>query len=204
MTATESRLVTDVERLAHTHVADCYQCGKCTAGCPQGEVMDVGPTRLIRMVQTGAVEEAAQSESVWQCVSCLTCSTRCPKSVNIAGVIDALRQISVERGITAKRFAKTVLFQKEFLKNIRRNGRTNELELVAAWKIARFLDDFNPLAAMKDAQLGPAMFVRGKLHFIPGSPVKDKALVRRIFDRCAAERKGERKTKAFGGARHDK
>ena len=189
MSSLVSDLVAEVEALARTNVADCYQCGKCTAGCPRGEVMDNGPTRLIRMVQIGAVEEAAKSESVWQCVSCLTCSTRCPKSVNIAGVIDALRQISVERNIAAKRFAKTVSFQKEFLRNIRRNGRTNELELVAAWKIAGFLTDFNPLAAMKDATLGPAMFVRGKLHFTPGSPVKDKALVRRIFDRCLKKSK---------------
>ena len=192
MSATESRLVAEVERLAHTHAADCYQCGKCTAGCPRGEVMDNGPTRLMRLVQTGAVEEAARSESVWQCVSCLTCSTRCPKSVNVAGVLDALRQISVERKITAGRFVKTVQFQKEFLKNIRRNGRTNELELVAAWKIAGFFTDFNPLAAMKDAKLGLPMFVRGKLHFMPGSPVKDKALVRRIFDRCEADQSAGR------------
>lgn len=174
----------EVERLAHTRVADCYQCGKCTAGCPRGEVMDNGPTRLMRLVQTQAVDEAARSESIWQCVSCLTCSTRCPKSVNVSGVIDALRQISVEKKLTAPRYAATVLFQKEFLKNIRRNGRTNELELVAAYKISGFLENFNPFWALSDAKLGPAMFVRGKLHFVPGSPVKDKALVKRIFDQC--------------------
>ena len=106
-------------------------------------------------------------------------------------MVDALRQISVEKGISAKRFNKTVLFQKEFLRNIRRNGRTNELELVAMWKLLGFASDFNPLAALRDAQLGPKMFFRRKLHFMPGSPVKDKAVVRRIFDKCMAERKPE-------------
>ncbi|MBR2693385.1 MAG: 4Fe-4S dicluster domain-containing protein [Thermoguttaceae bacterium] len=191
MSEPQSRLVADVEKLAHTQVNDCYQCGKCTAGCPRGDVMDIGPTRLIRLVQAGEVLEAARAESIWQCVSCLTCSTRCPKSVNISGVVDALRQISVEKGISAKRFNKTVLFQKEFLRNIRRNGRTNELELVAMWKLLGFASDFNPLAALRDAQLGPKMFFRRKLHFMPGSPVKDKAVVRRIFDKCMAERKPE-------------
>ncbi|MGI5832338.1 MAG: 4Fe-4S dicluster domain-containing protein [Thermoguttaceae bacterium] len=191
MSENQMRLIADVERLARTQVNDCYQCGKCTAGCPRGDAMDAGPSRLIRLVQTGDVLEAAQCESVWQCVSCLTCSTRCPKSVNISGVVDALRQISVERGLAAKRFSKTVLFQQEFLRNIRRNGRTNELELAVAWKILGFAKDLNPLAALKDAQLGPKMLVRRKLHFMPGSPVKDKAVVRRIFDRCAAERKSE-------------
>ena len=160
MSETQSQLVADVEKLAHTQVNDCYQCGKCTAGCPRGDVMDIGPTRLIRLVQTGEVLEAARAESVWQCVSCLTCSTRCPKSVNISGVIDALRQISVEKRISAKRFNKTVLFQKEFLRNIRRNGRTNELELVVAWKLLGLASDLNPLAALRDAQLGPKMFFR--------------------------------------------
>ncbi|MBO7680034.1 MAG: 4Fe-4S dicluster domain-containing protein, partial [Thermoguttaceae bacterium] len=60
----------NVERLAHTHLADCYQCGKCTAGCPRGDVMDNPPARLMRLSQIGAVEEAARSESIWQCVSC--------------------------------------------------------------------------------------------------------------------------------------
>lgn len=174
----------NVERLAHTHLADCYQCGKCTAGCPRGDVMDNPPARLMRLSQIGAVEEAARSESIWQCVSCLTCSTRCPKQVNVSGVVDALRQISAEEGITAKRFADVVIFQKEFLKNIRRNGRTNELELVVMYKLNGFLHNFNPFWAVSDAMLGPGMLVRDKLHLKLGSPVKDKALVQRIFEKC--------------------
>ena len=61
MSETQSQLVADVEKLAHTQVNDCYQCGKCTAGCPRGDVMDIGPTRLIRLVQTGEVLEAARA-----------------------------------------------------------------------------------------------------------------------------------------------
>lgn len=184
MSTQVSELIARVELLAHTCVADCYQCGKCTAGCPQGEVMDRPPSQLIRLVQADNVLEAAASESVWQCVSCLTCSTRCPQSVNIAGVLDALKQISIEQNVTAKRYEDTVLFQKEFLNNIRRNGRTNELELVAFYKIRGFLGNFNPLAALRDAMLGPKMLLRGKLHFVLGSPVKDKAVVKRIFEKC--------------------
>jgi len=184
MAHSETSPSAEVERLAHTRLADCYQCGKCTAGCPRGEVMDNGPTRIMRLVQTGAVDEAARSESIWQCVSCLTCSTRCPKSVNVSGVMDALRQISVEKKITAPKYESTVLFQKEFLKNIRRNGRTNELELVAAYKISGFLGNFNPFWAVADAKLGWPMLIRNKLHFKIGSPVKDKGLVKRIFDKC--------------------
>ena len=178
-----------VEKLAHTKVADCYQCGKCSAGCPMSDKMDVIPSTLIRLVQYGDVNEAAQSASVWQCVSCQTCSTRCPKSVNIAGVLDALKQISIERKIVNKRFKRIVIFQKAFLDTIRRNGRTNELELVAGFKIMGFLGDFSIPLALKDAMLGPKMLGMGKLHLKLGAPVKDKALVKRIFDRCLKNEK---------------
>ena len=58
-----------VEELAHTHVADCYQCGKCSAGCPMAEQMDVIPSTIMRMVQFGEVDEAAGTMAVWQCLA---------------------------------------------------------------------------------------------------------------------------------------
>ncbi|HBT77093.1 MAG TPA: hypothetical protein DEB39_09240 [Planctomycetaceae bacterium] len=179
-----------VEEIAHTSVADCYQCGKCSAGCPQGQKMDRLPSTLIRMVQYGDVVEASRSAAVWQCVSCLTCSARCPKSVDIAGVLDALKQISIRRKTVHANYQRTVAFQKAFLEILRRNGRTNELEMVVLYKTLGFFGDVstNPLrsipSALKDAHLGPAMLLKGKLHVKLGGPLKDKALVRRIFKKC--------------------
>jgi len=173
-----------VETLAHTAVANCYQCGKCSAGCPRAEQMDILPSTIIRLVQYGDIKKAASAESVWQCVACLTCSTRCPKSVNIAGVMDALKQISLEKKCVHPKQKRTVAFQRSFLNSIRRNGRTNEIEMVAEYKIRGFLGDGNPMLAMKDADLGLPMLLRNKLHIKLGSPVKDKALVKRIFAKC--------------------
>jgi len=82
--------VSRVEELAHTHVADCYQCGKCSAGCPVADQMDVIPSGIMRLVQIGEVDKAAKTSAVWQCLACQTCSTRCPKSVLVADVIDSL------------------------------------------------------------------------------------------------------------------
>jgi len=173
-----------VEALAHTSVADCYQCGKCSAGCPRAEQMDVLPSTVMRLVQYGDVKKAASAQSVWQCVACLTCSARCPKSVNIAGVMDALKQISLEKKCVNPTMKRVVAFQRAFLNAVRRNGRTNELEMVAAYKIRGFLGDGNPILAIKDAELGLPMLLRNKLHIKVGSPVKDKALVKRIFAKC--------------------
>ena len=146
--------------------------------------MDVLPSTIIRMVQYDNVKKAASSQSVWQCVSCLTCSTRCPKSVEIAGVMDALKQISIEENCVHPKQKRIVAFQRSFLNAIKRNGRTNEMEMVTEYKIRGFLGDGNPIQAMKDVELGLPMLMRNKLHLKIGSPVKDKALVKRIFAKC--------------------
>ena len=176
--------VARIESLAHTTVAECYQCGKCSAGCPRADQMDIMPNAIIRLIQYGDVKKAASAQSVWQCVACLTCSARCPKSVNIAGVMDVLKQISLERKCVHPKQKRTVAFQRSFLNSVRRNGRTNEIEMVAEYKIRGFFSDGNPILAMKDADLGLPMLLRNKLHLKIGSPVKDKALVKRIFVKC--------------------
>jgi len=176
--------VAHVEALAHTKVADCYQCGKCSAGCPRAGQMDILPATIIRLVQYGNVKKAASTESVWQCVACQTCSARCPKSVNIAGVMDALKEISLEKKCVHPKMKRTVAFQRSFLNAVKRNGRTNEIEMVTEYKIRGFLGDGNPILAMKDADLGLPMLLRNKLRLKLGAPVKDKALVKRIFAKC--------------------
>src|SRR5512135_3886722 len=129
--------------LAHIAVEGCYQCGKCTAGCPVAERMTTTPNQLVRLVQLGRAETAASARAIWECVSCQTCTTRCPKSVDCAGLMDALRQIAYESGLAPAPARRTVLFQKAFLQNIRRNGRLNELELIAAFKTRGFLGDLS-------------------------------------------------------------
>ncbi|MGA2607371.1 MAG: 4Fe-4S dicluster domain-containing protein [Terriglobia bacterium] len=172
-----------VESLAHTRIRDCYQCGKCTAGCPMAAGMDIPPTRLIRLLQLGHAERALQAQAIWQCVSCQTCATRCPKSVDCAGVMDALRQLSAERGVTTPKQQRTVLFQKAFLRNIRRNGRLNELELIGEFKFSTFLHGRSLSFLFKDAMLAPQLMKRKKFHLV-GEKAHDRAVVARIFARC--------------------
>jgi len=178
-----SSVVPLVESLAHTRICDCYQCGKCTAGCPMAAGMDIPPTRLIRLLQLGHAKRALQAQAIWQCVSCQTCATRCPKSVDCAGVMDALRQLSAERGVTTPKQQRTVLFQKAFLRNIRRNGRLNELELIGEFKFSTFLHGRSLSFLFKDATLAPQLMKRKKFHLV-GEKAHDRAVVARIFARC--------------------
>ncbi|MHC4454640.1 MAG: 4Fe-4S dicluster domain-containing protein, partial [Planctomycetota bacterium] len=73
----------EVKERSGIDVKKCYQCGKCTAGCPVAYEMDYMPNQIIRFVQIGARKEALTSRTIWLCASCITCSTRCPKEVKI-------------------------------------------------------------------------------------------------------------------------
>jgi heterodisulfide reductase subunit C len=147
------------------------------------ERMDLLPNRLIRLVQRGEIEKAARSRAAWLCVSCLTCTTRCPKSVDCAAVMDALRQISAEKDLISPAMKRTFLFQRAFLDNIRKYGRLRELPLTINYKISAFLHDRSVPHLMKDALLAPRLMKRGKLHF-RGRGVRDLGVVERIFERC--------------------
>jgi heterodisulfide reductase subunit C len=145
--------------------------------------MDVMPNQMVRLVQLGQPERALASEAIWRCISCQTCTARCPKGVDCAGIIDRLRQTSVERAAASPAQQRTVLFQKAFLRNIRRNGRLNELELVGMFKTSAFLQDLQIPFLFKDATLAPKMSSRGKLK-LNGVKVRDRDVVTRIFERC--------------------
>ena len=177
--------IPELESLSQTRLAECYQCGKCTAGCPTAGHMDIPPTRLIRLLQLGDSESALHASSIWQCVSCQTCTTRCPKSVDCAAVMDALRQLAFERGTLGPDERRTMLFQKAFLDNIRRHGRLNEIELIAAFKGAVFLRDRSLAFLFRDAGLAPQLQKRRKLHLV-GEQAKDRGVVERIFARSTA------------------
>ena len=178
---TESRVA--VADSLSTQVLACYQCGKCTAGCPVAPHMDSPPTKIIRLLQLGDGEGALRANSIWQCVSCQTCSTRCPKSVDCAGVMDALRQMAFERGVASPAQRRTVVFQKVFLDNIRRNGRLAEIELIAAFKGEVFFRDRSLPFLFEDAGLAPQLQRRRKLH-LRGERVRDRGVVARIFERA--------------------
>src|SRR5512137_463562 len=129
-----SDLRTFVEKQSHQRIFDCYQCGKCSAGCPIDYAMDLGPRHIMRLIQMGLKKEVMQSTTVWLCVSCETCSSRCPAKIDIAKVMESLRILAtVEGSVPAEK--KVDVFHKEFLKALERYGRAHEVSLGAAYAI---------------------------------------------------------------------
>lgn len=93
----KDNFVVKVEELSGQNLLVCYQCGKCSAGCPAVSQMDILPNQIIRFAQLGMKDELLQSKSIWACASCMTCNARCPKGINIAEVIEAIRQILLRK-----------------------------------------------------------------------------------------------------------
>ncbi len=89
--------VLKVQKLSGQNLLACYQCGKCSAGCPAVSQMDILPNQIIRFAQLGFKDELLESRTIWICESCFMCNSRCPKGINIAEVIEALRQILLRK-----------------------------------------------------------------------------------------------------------
>lgn len=96
---TEEDVIAEIKAISGEDVRACYQCGKCTAGCPLASAMDLMPNQIIRLLQLGEHEQVLESRTIWQCASCLTCAARCPKEVDPARVMDALRTILMRQGV---------------------------------------------------------------------------------------------------------
>ncbi len=82
-----------VKTISGQKLLACYQCGRCSAGCPVVEEMDIAPSEVIRLLQLGQVDEVLSSKTIWTCASCLQCASRCPKGVEFSSICDALRAI---------------------------------------------------------------------------------------------------------------
>ena len=90
-------------RRSGVDVSKCYQCGKCSAGCPVGDHMDIPTNKIMCLVQMGLIDEAMQSSAIWLCASCITCTTRCPKGVDVAHVMEVLRQMAKDHNCVAEK-----------------------------------------------------------------------------------------------------
>ena len=112
----------------------CYHCRKCTAGCPVASHMEYNPNKVVKMIQNGQRDKVLNSSTIWLCLSCETCITRCPNQVDIARMMDVLRQMAIESGVGARE--KNILkFHEAFLASIKRGGRINELMMMVDYKL---------------------------------------------------------------------
>ncbi len=89
----------------------CYQCVKCTSGCPVGQFFDWQPNQILRALQLGQEDIALVSDTPWLCASCQTCTTRCPQNIDITAIMEFLTREAKVRGIAPKFPKWTILIE---------------------------------------------------------------------------------------------
>ena len=86
-----------VLRMSGVNVLKCMRCGKCSGTCPSYEEMEYHPHQFVYMVETGDIEPLLNSESLYKCLSCFACVERCPRGVEPAKLVEAIRLIKIRQ-----------------------------------------------------------------------------------------------------------
>ncbi|HCF50364.1 MAG TPA: heterodisulfide reductase subunit C [Syntrophomonas sp.] len=159
----------------------CLECGKCSGGCSNAHIFDFTPRKIVQMIKVGDEERLLHMDALWCCVACQLCVDRCPSGIDIARIMDYLRERAVARGIPATR-PTVELFHNLMLDQVHKIGRVSELYLILNYnlKSGQYLNN---------AELGPQMFIKGKLNPFPAR-VKKMDKVRRLFHKKPGQ-KGE-------------
>ncbi len=171
-----------VERVSGQSLAACYQCAKCAAGCPLAAAMDLAPHQIIRALQLGQPALALHSRTLWLCVGCQTCATRCPCNVEMPRIMDALRLWADAHGL-APTPRDLLTFHEVFLESVALTGRAYEIGLIVGFNLRsrRLFSGFD---------LAPAMLRKGKIKPLP-QRVQAQAEIAAIFRRAAEVRQRE-------------
>lgn len=164
-------LARELASRTQVEAAKCYQCGKCSGGCPVADQMDIMPRQVMRLVQLGLIDEALHSKAIWLCAGCDTCTSRCPKGVDIAKVMETLRIMAKERGIiTEKDIDK---FHNIYIGLMKGFGRMYEPGLIVGRNVTTG-------HLLKDFSYGIPYLAKRKLNLVPYRP-KARAEIDHIF-----------------------
>lgn len=155
----EKSLAELVQDRSGQNAYSCYQCTRCSSGCPLSEHFDLTPSELMRHMQLKRDDAVLRSKTIWLCSSCQACSTRCPQGLDVVRIMDELKAISRERGVTPAVSSISTMYD-VFLRDVRLLGRTYELGLAAELGL-RSGDPF------KELPLGIEMLRKGKFSLLP-------------------------------------
>jgi heterodisulfide reductase subunit C len=147
----------DGERLVH-----CLQCGSCGGSCPSGGDMEYTPRTLIAMINAGDRDAVLAANTMWACVSCYFCTSRCPQEIPITDIIYTLKRISIAehryKHTDAPALAKT------FTDLVEMFGRSYEAGLGTGYHL---LKRWKPIELVQMAPMGIRLFTRGRMAVMP-------------------------------------
>ena len=143
------------ERIVH-----CLQCGSCGGSCPSGADMEYTPRALFALINAGERDTVLAANTMWACVSCCFCTTRCPQNIPITDVMYALKRVS----IAERRYKNTdaPALAKTFTDFVDKYGRSYEAGLATGYHLLH-----RPLGVVKMMPMGIQMFARGRMAILP-------------------------------------
>jgi len=139
----------------------CYQCSACSNGCPSAYAMDYYPNQIIHMVRLGLKKKVLKSKTIWICISCETCGTRCPNEIDIVRLMDILRKEAINGGFKSP-VNNIPGFHKVFVNQIKKKWRIDEGGLLVNYELKTF--DFLSFKKMYgEMVLGLKLLRKGRL-----------------------------------------
>ena len=141
-------------------IKDCIQCGTCSASCPSSAAMEYGPREIIAALRAGMLDRVLNANTVWLCVSCYSCTVRCPAGIPFTDVMYELKRLEVDQGL-AKDSAGAAM-AKAFAGVVDRHGRNVETKLLRKYYLGT-----NPLKVLPQIPLALKMLAKGRLEFWP-------------------------------------
>jgi len=176
--APDSSFLAEVQAALGKEITPCYHCRKCAAGCPLADDSDIRPNQIIRLIQFGQRDDVLGSHAIWLCLSCETCTARCPNGVDIAALCDALRRVALVAGATPAE-PRVAHFHRAFLATVRKYGRSHEISLIRRFK-------FKTKSYFEHMGLGMKMFGKGKIKLV-GKRIRNRRAFRQMIDRFHAK-----------------
>ena len=173
----DSNLLTIVESESDQKLTNCYQCQKCSAGCPVTPFTDYTVSQIIRLTQMNQEDKVLSSSMIWLCTACGTCGARCPNDINMALAMDVLKECAVKsKGIeiSEDRINK---FHSAFLDNIRKKGRLHEMGMMIGYK-RKMGELFADISG--DMKLASSMIKKRKLKLI-GKKINGVKGIKKLF-----------------------
>jgi heterodisulfide reductase subunit C len=143
------------EQLVH-----CLQCGSCGGSCPSGPDMDYTPRGIFALINAGERDRVLAANTMWVCVSCYFCTTRCPQNIPITDIMYSLKRIAIAEGRVKNTDAPALA--KTFTDFVDKYGRSFEFGLATRYHMLN-----RPLRMVAMGPMGAQMFMKGRMALLP-------------------------------------
>jgi heterodisulfide reductase subunit C len=145
-------------------IKECIQCGTCSASCPSSAAMEYSPREVVAMLRAGMLDKVLSSTTAWLCVSCYSCTVRCPAGIPFTDVMYELKRLEVDKGLSKDTTGPKMA--QAFAATVDAHGRNIETKLMR-----KFYLSLGPVAAaikgLGQVSLVLRMMKRGRLEFLP-------------------------------------